>query len=184
MCIPHSFLFFDVENGELTFVKAQSIAMGNSIDKIADKFYISSVEPLGDKRRIDDLGVTHILNGAEEHLYRQHGGRLQGITYKVMGWDDAVGQIILPQLRDAADFIEQVADLLQSQYQSLMFYAGYCWRWYYCALRCGYIPKYILLPFILVDQEANVAKLCVQTRVGCSRERTPQPGFLEAASHA
>jgi hypothetical protein len=89
--------------------------MGNSIDKIADKFYISSVEPLGDKRRIDDLGVTHILNGAEEHLYRQHGGRLQGITYKVMGWDDAVGQIILPQLRDAADFIEQVADLLQTQ---------------------------------------------------------------------
>jgi hypothetical protein len=83
--------------------------MGNSIDKIADKFYISSVEPLGDKRRIDELGVTHILNGAEEHLYRQHGGRLQGITYKVMGWDDAVGQIILPQLREAADFIEQVA---------------------------------------------------------------------------
>lgn len=81
--------------------------MGNSIDKITDKFYISSVEPLGDKRRIDELGVTHILNGAEEHLYRQHGGRLQGITYKVMGWDDAVGQVILPQLREAADFIEQ-----------------------------------------------------------------------------
>ena len=82
--------------------------MGNSIDKIADKFYISSVEPLGDKRRIEDLGVTHILNGAEEHLYQQHGGRLDGITYKVMGWDDAVGQIILPQLREAAEFIEQV----------------------------------------------------------------------------
>ncbi len=82
--------------------------MGNSIDKIVDKFYISSVEPLGDKRRVEDLGVTHILNGAEEHLYRQHGGRLEGITYKVMGWDDAVGQVILPQLREAADFIEQV----------------------------------------------------------------------------
>ena len=82
--------------------------MGNSLDKIADKFYISSVEPLGDKRRIDELGVTHILNGAEEHLYRNHGGRLEGITYKVMGWDDAVGQIILPQLREAADFVEQV----------------------------------------------------------------------------
>ena len=85
-----------------------TIPMGNSIDKIADKFYISSVEPLGDKRRIDELGVTHILNGAEEHLYRNHGGRLEGITYKVMGWDDAVGQIILPQLREAADFVEQV----------------------------------------------------------------------------
>jgi len=82
--------------------------MGNSIDKISDGFYISSCEPLGDKKRVDDLGVTHILNGAEEHLYRQHGGRLEGITYKVMGWDDAVGQIILPQLREAAEFIEQV----------------------------------------------------------------------------
>ena len=103
--------------------------MGNSIDKISDKFFISSVEPLGDRRRIDELGVTHILNGAEEHLfalillpfnpalfsfeirfnrYRNTGGRHEGITYKVMGWDDAVGQIILPQLREAAEFIEQV----------------------------------------------------------------------------
>jgi hypothetical protein len=88
--------------------------MGNSIDKISDKFYISSVEPLGDKRRIDELGVTHILNGAEEHLYRNHGGRLEGITYKVMGWDDAVGQIILPQLREAADFVEQVGHQLRA----------------------------------------------------------------------
>jgi hypothetical protein len=44
-------------------------AMGNSIDKISDKFFISSVEPLGDRRRIDELGVTYILNGAEEHLF-------------------------------------------------------------------------------------------------------------------
>ena len=39
------------------------------IDRIADKFYISAVEPLGDKRRIDELGVTHILNAAQEHLF-------------------------------------------------------------------------------------------------------------------
>ena len=171
--------------------------MGNSIDKIADRFYISSCEPLGDKRRVDELGVTHILNGAEEHLYRQHGGRLEGITYKVMGWDDAVGQIILPQLREAADFIEQVANLplaLLAHSPSALhvtaicifvhIFPGHCWWWHHRALRCRYISQLVLLPCIPHGQKAYVSQCSLQTCLGCARGCTSQPGLLEAASHA
>ena len=176
--------------------------MGNSIDKIADKFYISSVEPLGDKRRIEDLGVTHILNGAEEHLYQQHGGRLDGITYKVMGWDDAVGQIILPQLREAAEFIEQVprrcsaraAATLDRQRSAahaqshsispLTFSLGHCRRRRDRALRCRHLPQHLLLPLLPHGQKANVFEICVQARVGREGSCAAESRILETAAYA
>jgi hypothetical protein len=157
--------------------------MGNSIDKISDKFFISSVEPLGDKRRIDELGVTHILNGAEEHLFAlilPHFNSALFFRFKFASTGTATpgggtrasltklwaGTTLL-----AKSYCRSFARLRSSlnRFSSFM---GVCIlaadivlgrgrRWHNSALRCWYISQHLLLPCLPHGQKAHVSQLRV-----------------------
>ena len=157
--------------------------MGNSIDKISDKFFISSVEPLGDRRRIDELGVTHILNGAEEHLfalillpfnpalYFRLKFALTGTATPGGGMRASLTKLWAGTTLLAKSYCRSFARL-RSSLNRFIGFMGVCvlaadivsgrgCRGHNSALRCWHISQHLLLPCLPHGQKAHVSQLRV-----------------------
>lgn len=82
--------------------------MGNSIDKIADGFYICGVDALSDIDRLRSLGITHILNAAYLDLYRDSQLQLPNLfTVKSLECEDSELCNLSVHFEDLAEFIQQ-----------------------------------------------------------------------------
>eukprot|EP00035_Acanthoeca_spectabilis_P005901 m.118631 g.118631 ORF g.118631 m.118631 type:complete len:328 (+) comp13250_c0_seq2:375-1358(+) len=88
--------------------------MGLTISKIDDGFFICGVEALENTKRLHQLGITHILNVAQDTLYeRSYRGdmplwdALKGpFNVKIMNTDDHARQDLSPLFAEMADFIQ------------------------------------------------------------------------------